>query len=325
MPNLSPGYIYIGRRLLLAFLSLLVVSIIIFWVTQILPGDAAQAILGRSATPERLEALRSQLHLDQPALLQYWSWIEGFVRGDLGRSLVSAQNVSEMVLPRVVNSATLMACVSVIAIPLSIMAGILAAERRGQLFDNVVSSITLALAAVPEFVVAIATVMLFATVVFQWFPPVSLVSPGGSIWDRPVILVLPTLTLVIVVFPYLYRMVRGAVIDVLDSEYIEMARLKGVARNRLLYLHTLPNALAPVLQAIALTLGYLVGGVVLIEVVFGFPGLGEGLVGAVSTRDIPLIQSIVLILGGFYVIVNLMSDILSVLVTPKLRTKLWPR
>jgi peptide/nickel transport system permease protein len=314
---------FLGRRILLGALTLLLVSIVVFAATQILPGDAARAVLGRSATPERLEALRLQLHLDRPALTQYWIWISGIFAGDLGTSLVTPQGVYQLAAPRIANSFSLLIIVGAIGVPLAITFGIGAAIRHNRSFDTGVSIAALAMAAVPEFVIGIGLIILFATVVLHWLPPVSLVFPGHSVWDTPRILVLPTLTLVIAVFPYIFRMMRSSMIEVLESEYIEMARLKGVAQRRLIMRHALPNAIAPTVQVVALTFAYLAGGVVVVEYVFGFPGIGQGLVNAVFTRDIPMIQLITVLLAAFYVVVNITADVIAVLVTPKLRTGAW--
>jgi peptide/nickel transport system permease protein len=322
--KLKPGWKFLLRRTGLAFASLLAVSLIIFWATQVLPGDAAQAVLGRTATPQRLQALREQMGLDAPVWMQYFHWLSGFLKGNLGHSLVNTQSVGAIVGPRILNSLTLVLLTSIIAIPLAFICGAIAADRRDTAFDNVLSSFSLALAAVPEFVVAIAVVVVFATVVFHWFPPVSMIPPGSSVLGRPAILVLPTFSLVLVVFPYMFRMVRASVIEALASEYVEMARLKGMDRRKILYRHALLNALSPGIQAAALTLGYLAGGVVLVEVVFAFPGMGDGLFNAISTRDIPVVQVMVLFLAAFYIVVNLIADILAILATPKLRTKVWP-
>ncbi|MFO1107261.1 MAG: ABC transporter permease [Amaricoccus sp.] len=325
MQGLSPGWNYLLKRVALAIVSLLAVSIIIFWATQVLPGDAATAVLGRNASPERLEALRKEMALDRPLYQQYFTWLGNFVTLNLGNSMVNKQAVVDIVGRRIANSMTLLAVVSLISLPLAILAGAVAADREGRAFDNAVSTTALALAAVPEFVVGIACTILFATVVFRWFPPVAMLEPGASLLDHWDVLVLPALTLTIVTFPYVFRMVRSSVIDVLSSEYIEMARLKGVSKRRILYRHALPNALAPGIQAVALTLGYLAGGVVMVEVVFAFPGVGEGLVNAITTRDLPVVQALVLFLAAFYIVVNLVADILSILLTPKLRTQLWPQ
>jgi peptide/nickel transport system permease protein len=314
---------FLGRRLLLGALTLLLVSIVVFAATQILPGDAARAVLGRSATPERLEALRLQLHLDRPALTQYWIWLSGLFAGDLGASLVTPQGIYQLAAPRIANSFTLLVITGAVGVPLAIAFGIAAAMRHNRPFDTSVSVAALAMAAVPEFVIGIGLIILFATVVLHWLPPVSLVFPGHSLWATPRILVLPVLTLVIAVFPYIFRMMRSSMIEVLESEYIEMARLKGIAQRRLILRHALPNAIAPTVQVVALTFAYLAGGVVVVEYVFGFPGIGQGLVSAVFTRDIPMIQFITVLLAAFYVAVNIAADVIAVLVTPRLRTGAW--
>jgi peptide/nickel transport system permease protein len=295
----------------------------VFAATQLLPGDAAKAVLGKATTPERLEALRVQLHLDRPALTQYGLWLQSFAAGDPGVSLVNGKPVGDYVAPRLANSLTLLLLTVGIGIPLAIGAGIAAAIGRNGRFDNAASVASLALAAVPEFVIGIGLIVLFATVVFHWLPPVSLVRPGASVFARPQILVLPVVTLVFAIFPYTFRMIRASMIDVLDSEYVEMAVLKGLGKARIILLHALPNAIAPTVQAIALTCGYLAGGVVFVEYVFGFPGIGQGLVNAVTARDIPTIQCITLLLAGFYVGVNILADVIGLLVTPKLRAVRW--
>lgn len=308
------------RRLLLGLLTLFLVSVVVFAATQLLPGDAAVAVLGRSATPERLQALREQLNLDQPALTQFSHWLTGMLSGDFGISLANQQPILDQVMPRIANSLTLLVLVGLVAVPCSIAIGIAAALRKGGGFDTSVSVTALGMAAAPEFVIGIGLVVLFSTVVFHWLPPVSLVPPGTSVLARPRILVLPVLTLAIVVFPYIFRMIRASMIEVMESDYIEMAKLKGLSRARLVLLHALPNAIGPTLQVIALTFAYLAGGVVMVEFVFGFPGIGQGLINAVTARDIPMIQCVALLLAGFYVAVNLLADIVTVLVTPKLRT-----
>jgi peptide/nickel transport system permease protein len=325
--GLRDNYIFrtIVRRMLLGVLTLFLVSIVVFAATQLLPGDAARAVLGRDATPQRLAAFRAQFHLNHSAASQYWSWLSGLLRGDPGTSLANGLPVWSTVQPRIVNSLYLLAVVGVVGVPLSLGLGIWAALRRDKLFDHATSTITLAAAALPEFVVAIALIIVFATVVLQVLPPVSLVAPGTSVWSEPDVLVLPVATLTIAVVPYIYRMARGTMIEVLESEYIEMARLKGTPRRALLLRHALPNALAPTVQAIALTFAYLAGGVVVVEYVFGYPGIGQGLVNAVSARDLPTVQLIVLLLAAFYVAVNILADVIAIMATPKLRTTSWRR
>ncbi|MBL8580925.1 MAG: ABC transporter permease [Rhizobiaceae bacterium] len=315
----------IVRRVLLGLVTLFLVSVVVFVATQYLPGDAAQAVLGRSATPERLEALRTQLSLDDPAPVQYWRWLTGLLSGDAGVSLANQKPIIPQVMPRVANSFTLLAITVIVAVPVAIAAGILAAVRKDSGADATMTVAALGLAAAPEFVIAIGLIAMFSTVVFHWLPPVSMVPPNSSVFTRPAILVLPVLTLALVVFPYIFRMIRASMIEVLESDYMEMGRLKGLRRRRLVLVHALPNALGPTLQVIALTFAYLAGGVVIVEYIFGFPGIGQGLINAVTARDIPVIQLTVLLLATFYVTVNLIADLVTVLVTPKLRTGTWHR
>jgi peptide/nickel transport system permease protein len=311
------------RRAILGVLTLFLVSLVVFFATQLLPGDTARAVLGRSATPERLEALRAQLHLDDPAIVQFGRWAGGLLSGDPGNSLVNGKPVAELIGPRISNSLVLLGLVGLFGIPPSILLGIYAALRRGRRSDSTVSVAALALAAAPEFVIAIGLILLLSTVVFQWLPPVSMIRPGMSILDRPDILVLPVLTLSLVCFPYIFRMMRASMIEVLESDYMEMAKLKGLPTARLIFLHGLPNAIAPTVQVIALTFAYLAGGVVVVEYVFAFPGIGQGLINAIAARDIPTIQCIVLALAGFYVAVNILADVIVVSVTPRLRARAW--
>lgn len=313
------------RRAVLGILTLFLVSLVVFFATQLLPGDTARAVLGRSATPERLEALRAQLHLDEPALVQFGRWAGGLLSGDPGTSLVNGRPVAELIGPRISNSLVLLALVGLFGIPPSILLGIYAALRRGRRSDSSVSVVALALAAAPEFVIAIGLILLLSTVVFHWLPPVSMIRPGMSILDRPDILVLPVLTLSLVCFPYIFRMMRASMIEVLESDYMEMAKLKGLSPARLIFLHGLPNAIAPTVQVIALTFAYLAGGVVVVEYVFAFPGIGQGLINAIVSRDIPTIQCIVLALAGFYVAANILADVVVVAVTPRLRARAWQK
>jgi peptide/nickel transport system permease protein len=316
----SGGYVgWILRRLLLGVLTLVFVSLVVFVATQVLPGDAARAVLGRDATPERLAAVRHALQLDQPILTQYSHWMRGMLQGNPGRSLATGTSVMQLIAPKLRNTIVLLSIVSALGIPLSIMLGIFAALRRGQLLDTALSIISLGLAALPEFIVGMILIFIFATVVLHWLPPVSLVPPGHSILDYPRILVLPAFTLMLVIFPYIFRMIRSSMLDVLSSEYVEMARLKGIRRQRLIWMHALPNAIGPTFQVIGLTVAYLAGGVVIVEYLFGYPGIGEGLLEAIRARDIPTIQCIVLLLATFYVVVNIVADLATVFVTPRLR------
>jgi peptide/nickel transport system permease protein len=313
---------FIIRRLLLGILVLILVSILVFLATQALPGDPARAILGRSATPASLAALRRQLHLDQPVLTQYWTWVTGLLHGNLGTSLAAQEPVTKLLGPKLVNSAVLVTIAAVASIPLSIAIGSWAALKREKIFDTLSSNLLLVLAALPEFVVAVVLVILLATTVFNVFPAISTVPPGSRPWDNVAALVLPALTLVIAVAPYVARIMRASMIEVLESDYVEMARLKGLPERTVLVRHALPNALGPVFQVIALNLAYLAGGIIVVEVVFNYTGIGSALQEAVVNHDLPVVQALAMLIAAVYVILNLLADVATILVTPKLRTRL---
>ena len=313
---------FIIRRLLLGILVLIMVSILVFLATQALPGDPARAILGRSATPASLAALRRQLHLDQPVLTQYWTWVTGLLHGNLGTSLAAQEPVTKLLGPKLVNSAVLVTIAAVVSIPLSIAIGSWAALKREKIFDTLSSNLLLVLAALPEFVVAVVLVILLATTVFNVFPAISTVPPGSRPWDNVAALVLPALTLVIAVAPYVARIMRASMIEVLESDYVEMARLKGLPERTVLIRHALPNALGPVFQVIALNLAYLAGGIIVVEVVFNYTGIGSALQEAVLNHDLPVVQALAMLIAAVYVILNLLADVATILVTPKLRTRL---
>jgi len=313
---------FVIRRLLLGVLVLVMVSIVVFAATQALPGDPARAILGRNATPESLAALRKQLNLDQSVLQQYLSWLGGLVRGDLGTSLAAQQPVSQLLGARLVNSAVLVACAAVVSIPLSIAIGSWAALRRERLFDTVSSTILLILAALPEFVVAVLLVILFATTVLHVLPAISPLPPGTRPWQVPEGLVLPTATLVVAVAPYVARIMRASMVEVLESDYVEMARLKGLPERTVLLRHALPNALGPVFQVIAINLAYLAGGIVVVEYVFNYSGIGSSLQESVVNHDLPVVQALAMLIAAVYVVLNLLADVATILVTPRLRTRL---
>jgi len=312
---------FIVRRLLLGLLVLFLVSVLVFVATQAL-GDPARAILGRDATPERLAALQKELDLNQSLLGQYFSWLGGLLQGSLGNSLASQQPVSELLGPRLLNSGVLVLAAAVVSIPLSIALGSWAALRREKTFDNVTSNLMLVLAALPEFVVAVGLVILFSTTVFHWLPAISPVPPGTRPWQFPDELILPVSTLVIAVAPYVARIMRASMIEVLESDYVEMARLKGLRERTVLVRHALPNAIGPVFQVIAINLAYLAGGVVVIEYVFNYPGIGSALQDAVVNHDLPVVQALAMLIAGVYVVLNLMADVATILVTPRLRTRL---
>lgn len=313
---------FLVRRVALGLLTLVVVSIIIFAATQALPSDPAKAILGRNATPDALKALREQLHLNQPVVNQYWDWLKGLLTLNLGKSLAAGAAVTTVISDNVVNSAFLVLLAAAISVPLALALGIWAAIRRDRTFDVGSSLVLLLLAALPEFVVGIALVLLLGTVVFQWLPPNALIPPGERPWQNLRELVLPVMTLAIAVVPYIARFMRASLIEVLESDYIEMARLKGLPEREVVLRHALPNALVPSVQAIALTLAYLAGGIVAVEFVFNYPGVGAKLVDSVANRDMPVAQSVTLLIAAVYIVVNLAADIITILISPRVRTSL---
>jgi peptide/nickel transport system permease protein len=311
---------FLIRRLLLGLLILLLVSIVVFAATQALPGNAARAILGRNATPQRLAALTRQLHLNESAVAQYLHWLGGVLTGNFGTSAATQQPVSQLLSARIDNSAFLVLVSALVALPLSIVLGVWMAVKRDKPTDHILSMATLALASLPEFVIGIGLILLLATNLSHVFPAVSIIPPGEHAWNVPNAVVLPAATLVLAVTPYISRIMRGSMIEVLESEYVTMARLKGLSNRTVIWRHAVPNAIVPAIQVSALQLAYLAGGVVLVEYVFTFPGIGSALVDAVGNRDIPVVQALVIIIAAVYVIVNLIADLLTIVVTPRLRT-----
>jgi peptide/nickel transport system permease protein len=318
-PKAHPFRDILVKRLGFGILTLFIVSILVFAATQVLPGNAASAALQNTATPARLHALEAQMHLNRPAVAQYWSWLTGLLHGNIGTSIVNGASVSSLIGSRVLNTAVLMLLAGAIGTIMGVALGMLAAARRDSWLDHVLSVVALAITALPEFVVAMALVVFLAALVWHVLPAVSVFPPGASPWSIPSLLVLPVLTLVIVIVPYTFRMMRAAMVDALESDYVEMAKLKGMSKWRVLAVHALPNAIAPTIQVIGLNFLYLAGGVVVVEYVFNYPGLGQALVNAVSDRDIPVIQFIVLLLAAFYVVVNIATDLISLAATPRRR------
>ncbi len=310
------------RRLSFGLLTLLLVSLLVFGATQALPGDAARAMLGKEATPERLAALREHLHLNEPVWRQYAIWVGGMLRGDLGASLATEQPVSALVLPRIGNSAYLVLLSALVAIPASLAIGVLSAMRRDTMLDHLLSNLSLVLAALPEFIIGIALVMIFATQLMHVLPAVAMISDDEPIWRQTDQVLLPALTLVLAVVPYMGRIMRGSMVEVLQSEYVQMAWLKGMGKRRVILRHGLANAVVPFVQVTALQLAWLAGGVVVVEYVFRYPGMGQALVDAVTNRDLPVVQALTLLIGGIYVVLNTLADIATVLLTPRLRTAL---
>jgi peptide/nickel transport system permease protein len=309
----------IGLRLFWLVATLFGISVLIFLATHALPGDPAEAIIGRAGDGKRLETLRQELGLDRPLSDQYLSWLGGVLHGDFGQSAVNDVSVWSLIQPRILNSFALLGLAALIAVPLSVLIALTAASRPGGLLDRAVDGVSLVVAALPEFVVAIALIATFSTSVFHWFPAVSIVSGGGSALSEPQVLVLPAVTLAVLVMPYLVRLARASATEVFDSEYIRAARLRGVGGSRLLWRHVLPNAAPPTVQATVLVLVYLLGGSVIVETVFAFPGIGLQLVDAVRGRDLPIIQSLALLIAAFYLVLTTVADLATIALTPRLR------
>lgn len=311
----------ITKRLLVSLVILFVVSLLVFVATLLLPGDPAQAILGQQATPERLEALREQMNLNDPVWVRYFTWIGGLFTGNLGYSAASGGPVTALLSDRIQASLVLMGLAALISIPVGIVVGTFSALKRGRAFDHATTGTTLVLASLPEFVIGIGLVALFSTSVFKILPSVTMAPPGEAVWTYPVQLVLPTITLVLVVTPYIVRMMRGTMLEVMDSGFVEMARLKGVPERQVVLRHAVPHALAPVAQVIAIQLAWMAGGVVVIEFLFRYPGIGQALVDAVNNRDVQVVQAISILIAAAYIVVNLLADLVGILTNPKLRTE----
>jgi peptide/nickel transport system permease protein len=309
-------------RIALAIGTLVAISVIVFGATQILPGNAARAKLGKQATPAAVAALEKQLGLNRPALTQYVDWVEGLLQGHPGDSLTSGQPLWQEVGPELRNSAFLVLVSAAISIPLSMLIGCFAAMRRDGPFDEISAFLQRAVASVPEFVIGLFLIALFATSVFKLLPAVSIIAPGSQPWSSLSVIWLPALTLVAVVTPNIALIMRASMIEVLESEYVEMARLKGVPEREVIIRHALPNALGPAFQVIALNLAYLAGGVIVVESVFNYSGIGIALRDAVLNRDFPTAQLVTMIIALVYVVTNLLADVGTILVTPRLRTRM---
>lgn len=306
------------KRLLLGFGTLIIISILIFVAVEALPGDLAESILGQNATPETVEAFRKELKLDRPAYERYASWLGGFLTGDLGKSLATDKPISELIGWRVENTLFLAAVSAVIAVPIAVILGILAALYRNSLFDNIISVVTLSFISFPEFFIAYILIAGFSVKV-TLFPSISNINDGMAFWQKIHAVILPCLTLTLVVIAHMMRQTRASIINILAGAYIEMAHLKGLKRFRVIVVHAFPNSLSPVINVIALNLAYLVVGVVIVEVVFVYPGLGQLMVDSVAKRDFPVVQASGLIFAATYVLLNLLADLLSIISNPRLR------
>lgn len=312
---------WLARRLGLAVLTLWLASVLVFLATAAL-GDPVRAILGKdyATSPERVAALRQQLHLDESVMSRYLDWLGGLFTGNLGTSVASQQPVSTLIGDRVVNSAVLVLISAVVMIPIAFGIAMISAHYRGRRADTVIQVVVLALAGLPEFVVGILLVALFSTTVLHILPAVTIAGGGKAPWHNPASMILPVVTLVVAVAPYVSRIVRSTLLEVLDSDYVELARLKGVPEKVVMRKHALLNAIVPGIQVIALQLAWLAGGIVIVEYLFSYPGIGASLVDSVRNSDFPMVQALAMIIAAVYVVVNLVADLLSILLTPRART-----
>jgi peptide/nickel transport system permease protein len=305
------------QRFGLGLVTLFVVSAIIFLGVEFLPGDIAEALLGQGASPENVAALRHKLGLDVPAHTRYINWWRHVLQGDFGTSLANGRDIAELIKIRLANTLFLAVVAASVSVPLAIIFGILAALYRNSLYDRSVNVITLGAVSAPEFLVAYILILYFS-VTLGWFPSLSNVDANTTFLERLHRVALPATTLTGVILAYMMRMVRASIINLLASAYIEMAHLKGMSKLRVIVKHALPNAWAPISNIIAISLAYLVVGVVVVEVVFIYPGLGQLMVDSVSTRDIPVVQACSMIFAGTYILLNLSADIVSICTNPRL-------
>jgi len=306
------------QRVALGLLLLLAISAVIFLGVEALPGDTAQAILGQSATPQALANLREQMGLNDPALTRYFHWLGGVVTGDLGKSLTNGTDIATAIGQRLGNTLFLAGCAALIAVPLALTLGLIAARYAGRWPDKLISAVTLTTISLPEFVAAYFVIYLL-TQVFPIFQPVAMVFPGMSFWAKLNAVALPVIVLVMVVLAHMMRMTRAAILNVMQSAYIETAELKGVSPMQVIWRHAFPNAIAPIVQVVVLNLAYLVVGVVVVEVVFGYNALGQYLVDHVTKRDLPVVQAVGLVFAAVYIGLNIFADVVAIIANPRLR------
>lgn len=314
----SPILKLIAQRIALGILLLLAVSVLIFAGTQILPGDVAQAILGQSATPEALANLREELGLNQPAIVRYFQWLGGVVTGDFGTAMTSRQDIATAIGGRLWNTLFLAFWAAAVSVPLAIILGLLAVRYRNGPVDKAISGFALASTSLPEFFVGYLLVFFFA-VKLQWFPGISTVYDGMPFLERMKAIALPATALTLVVLAHMMRMTRAAILNVMQSAYIETAELKGLSQLDIIRRHAFPNAIAPIVNVVMLNLAFLIVGVVVIEVIFVYPGMGQYLVDHVTKRDVPVVQAVGLIFAAVYIGLNIIADIAAIVANPRLR------
>ncbi|RWH78434.1 MAG: ABC transporter permease [Mesorhizobium sp.] len=314
----SPLVKLVAQRIALGILLLLAVSVLIFAGTQILPGDVAQAILGQSATPESLANLREQLGLNDPAFVRYFRWLGGVVTGDLGTAMSSGQDIATSIKGRLWNTLFLAFWAAVVAVPLAIILGLIAVRYRNGWVDKLISGLALASTSFPEFFVGYVLVYFFA-VKYQIFPGISTVYDGMPFGERMQAIMLPAAALTLVVLAHMMRMTRAAILNVMQSAYVETAELKGLSAFSVIRRHAFPNAIAPIINVVMLNLAYLIVGVVVVEVIFVYPGMGQYLVDHVTKRDVPVVQAVGLIFAAVYISLNIIADIAAIVANPRLR------
>lgn len=305
-------------RLLIALITLLIVSFAVFFATTLLPGDTASILLGQAATPEAVEGLRKAMHLDEPAIFRFLRWIVGLLQGDLGTSYANNMLVADLIGGRFINTLKLAGVTALFSVPIALTLGITAAMLRGSLYDRAVTVLTIGVISVPEFMIATSAVLVFA-VYLKWLPALSFANEVTSFADLLRIYAMPVITLTFGVSAQMIRMTRAAVIETLSTPYVEMALLKGASRPRMVFRHALPNALGPIVNAVALSLSYLLGGVIIVETIFNYPGVAKLMVDAVATRDLPLIQSCAMIFCLGYLLLTTTADIIAIVSNPRLR------
>ena len=306
------------KRIFSALITLLIVSALIYGFLEMLPGDVATRMLGRTATPETLANLREQLGLNEPALKRYFLWLYNIFQGDFGTALTSKRPITEILAPKIFNTLILSGCAFILYLPLSFITALLQAYYKNKNIDISLSILTLIILSLPDFIIGTIMIIVFV-VVFPIFPAISLVGDYSDLSEWFMALVMPSITLALVMSVYAVRMLRDNLIEVLDSEYIFMAKLKGLSKSTVLIKHALPNAIIPTLNVTALNLGFLIGGVVIVEKIFTFPGFGNLLIDSIKFRDLPLVEATILIAAAFYIFANLLTDILSIIFNPKLR------
>ncbi|NTI25943.1 ABC transporter permease [Rhizobium rhizogenes] len=305
-------------RVIVALITLLIVSFTVFAATEMLPGDIAQILLGQAATPEAVAGLRAAMHLNDPAILRFLRWLAGLATGDLGISYANNMPIADLIGSRLGNSLKLAAATALFSVPIALTLGITAAMLRGSLFDRIVTVIAIGVISVPEFMVATSAVLIFA-VYLKWLPALAFANEIHSFSQMLRVFAMPVITLSFVISAQMIRMTRAAVIETLNTPYVEMALLKGASRRRMVLKHALPNALGPIVNAVALSLSYLLGGVIIVETIFNYPGIAKLMVDAVATRDLPLIQTCAMIFCLVYLLLITIADIIAIMSNPRLR------